>query len=208
MSVPMNGEQCQACGYYDGQVDWLTEPTGPAMRFPRTVRSVDWSSGAPVPPLPGAAGADGYILNVTAPFCANCSAEGGERKTYQAVVGGYLAAKFSPAIMPGPPRAHMGAQAVPVGLSGVSGFPNATGWTNVQEGVVVDMQQEHWGNFWWQINSTATTNNKTSIRFGPGGWCAAPVFRVLYWQVFSCAPNRCAPSVGAVRVYRPRARRR
>ena len=47
--------------------------------------------------------------------------------------------------MPGPPRAHMHATDVPVGVSGVAGFPAVSSWTDVTDGVVVDMQAEEWG---------------------------------------------------------------
>ena len=58
---------------------------------------------------------------------------------------GFQASKFDPAVMPGPPRAHMHATDVPVGVSGVAGFPAVSSWTDVTDGVVVDMQAEEWG---------------------------------------------------------------
>lgn len=101
------------CGYVPRLVPpvrWLTAN----LSLPTGVHQADWSQGAPELPEPSA---EGYILNVTSPMCANCSSRGGERKTYQAVVGGEVASKYDPAI-PGllvptcmPPRYQSGWQA-------------------------------------------------------------------------------------------------
>ena len=150
MRVPISSK-CDGCGYYagSGKLQWLAAPR---VDLPHSVVNADWTDGAPVLPKPNASG---YILNVTRPFCANCSSEGGERKFYQAVVGGTVASKFDPPVMPGPPRAHMHATSQggmpPVGVTGATGFPNVSGWIDAADGVVVDMQAQSWGNFWWKI---------------------------------------------------------
>ena len=161
------------CGYVPRQyprVSWLTAAN---LSLPTAVHQADWSQGAP-PDLPEP-GADGYILNVTSPMCANCSSRGGERKTYQAVVGGVVAAKYDPPILPGPPRAHMHATTVPIGVSGVP-FPHMQEWSNVKDGIVVDMQAQAWGNFWWRIANVSVDKDQRqagnvsgTIHFGEGG---------------------------------------
>ena len=86
MQVPISSA-CDNCGYYAGKAQWINPPRH---ALPHTVVNVNWTDGAPVIPKPGP---DGYILNVISPYCVNCSSIGGERKTYQAVVGGPVASQ-------------------------------------------------------------------------------------------------------------------